>query len=70
VEHDTAYISESDSKVVIWWPTVWYSQYETSTQRDANTAHCVCRRGPSSISVPKRQRGLSEATYGSNLYEA
>jgi len=37
--------------VVIWWPRVWYSQYETSAQRDANTAHCVCRRGPSSISL-------------------
>ena len=29
---------------------------EKNAQRDANTAHCLCRRGPSSISVPNLKR--------------
>ena len=29
---------------------------EKSAQRDANTARCLCRRGPSSISVPNLKR--------------
>ena len=31
-------------------------QNEKSAQRDANTARCICRRGPSSISVPNLER--------------
>jgi len=32
--------------------TKYLNDYEKSVQRDTNTTRCLCRRGPSSISVP------------------